>query len=83
MTTIGNIPACSLLRAVHLRLDLHRTCLTVQVVAEAAPSPILWPHDQPTLHGIAVDVAKFLHELALTPDVEIVVASLSERVGRA
>src|ERR1017187_8296581 len=57
----------------------HRA-LSGQIVTEAAPLPILRLRDQPALYGIAVNVTKFLHELAFAPHVEIVVPLQPERL---
>src|SRR6202040_138789 len=61
-----------------LRLNLHRSNFTIQIVTKTAPNPILGPRNQTTLHRIAMNVTKLLHKLAFAPDIEIVVASLPE-----
>jgi len=50
-------------------------------MTKAAPIPILGARYQPAFYRIPVNVTKLLHKLALTPEIEIVVAGLPERIS--
>src|SRR5438445_7027815 len=61
-----------------LRLDFHATLFARQIVAETRPWPVFRTVDESPCHGIAMNVAQLLGELALAPHVEVVVARLPE-----
>ncbi len=49
-------------------------------MTKTAPNPILRTLDQPALDRIAVYVTKFLHEFAVVPDIEVIVAFQPKRI---
>src|SRR4051812_25794343 len=61
-----------------MRFDLDGADLSERVVAEAAPSPILRPTDEPAPHGVAMEVVQLLPELGFGVDIEVVIARLPE-----
>ncbi len=63
--------------------DFDDSAFTCEPVAVAAPWPVFGFIDEAALDGIAVDVAKFLGELPLREDVEIVVALFPEMLAVA
>ena len=63
-----------------MRFDFHRPTLSAHIVTKAAPLPILRLRHQPALYGIPVDITQLLHEHALAPHIEIVVAGLPEGI---
>ena len=58
--------------------DFDSTDFPGEPVAIAAPRPIFGILYETALDGVAMDIAKFLGELGLAEDVEIVVANLPE-----
>src|SRR4029077_14874273 len=63
-----------------LRFNFHCPRFAAHIVTKAAPFPVVWPRDQHPLHWIPMNIAQLLQELALAPDIEIVVASLPEGI---
>ncbi len=61
-----------------LGLDLDAALLAREIVAEAAPWPVLGFVDEATFDGIAVHVSELLYVLSVCEDVEVVVAGLPE-----
>lgn len=58
--------------------DFDSTDFAGEPVAVGAPWPIFGILCEAALDGVAMDVAKFLCELSLTDDVEILIAGLPE-----
>lgn len=48
------------------------------IVKETAPLPVFRVFAQSTLHRVAMNIPEHLHELAMIPDVEIIVSLLPE-----
>ncbi len=63
-----------------LGFNLDEALFPGRVVTEAAPGPVLGTRHQSAMHRIPMNVAKLLDELALTPDIEIVVARFPKRL---
>jgi hypothetical protein len=61
-----------------VRFDFDSADFPGEPVAIATPRPILGIFYEAAFDGVAMDVAKFLGELGLAEDVEIVVANLPE-----
>jgi hypothetical protein len=77
--SLGGCPFFSLARC-PFRLNLNHTFRPRQVVAVAAPLPILRLFHQPALHRIPVHVAQLLDSLMVTEYIEIVIALLPNRL---
>jgi hypothetical protein len=50
-------------------------------MSKTAPSPILRALDQPALNRITVNTTKLLHEFAVVPDIEVIIAFQPKRIG--
>src|SRR6185312_6459758 len=61
-----------------LGFDLNSALLAREVMAKAAPGPVLGLFDETSLDGVAVQVAQLLHMFLLGKDVEVVVSGLPE-----
>jgi hypothetical protein len=58
--------------------DFYAALFAGEPVLIAAPWPVFRGFDEFPLHGIAMKVTKFLAELTLGEDVEVVIAALPE-----